>query len=194
MCRSIEDQLSGRDIKQMAGLPADRVLVAQDADRNTIVPDDRWVRVADQQSFTHHARHSKASGVSLRRVMIRREAAQLAGAYPGLTVAPDDSFVHIPGFRLPQKWVPDRTAVVIIPPLNYPEAAPEGFFLGDNLRRRDGSALATPGHYFASYKNPYARAGYRWYCLEDPESNWDPRYAWLVSFVEAIRTYLGTAD
>lgn len=195
----IDDQLSGRDIKQMAGLPADRVLVHQEGDRNTIVPDDRRIRVADQQSFTHHARHSKANStpaneVSLRRLMVRREAAQLAAAYPGLSVPPDDSYVHIPGFRLPAQWVPDRTAVVIIPPANYPEAAPDGFFLGDNLRRRDGSTLTTPGHYFSNYKNPYARAGYRWYCLEDPESNWDARYDSLVSFVEAIRTYLGAAD
>lgn len=190
----IEDQLSGRDIKRMAGVPADRVLVQQEVDRNTIVPDDRRIRVADRQTFTHHARHSKAAGVSIRRLKIRREAAQLAAGYPGLTVAEDDSYVHIPGFRLPEKWIPGRTAVVIVPPVNYPEAAPDGFFLGDKLLRRDGARVSVPGHYFANYKNPYASAGYRWYCLEDPESNWNPTYDSLVTFVEAIRTYLGTAD
>lgn len=54
--------------------------------------------------------------------------------------------------------------------------------------------LRTPGHYFRDYKNPFVGAGYRWYCLEDPESNWNPGYDTLVSFVEAVRTYLGTAD
>lgn len=108
----IEDQLSGRDLKRMAGIPKDRVLVQQEADRNTIVADDRRIRVADRDSFTHHAQHSKAStGVSLRWRRVRYEAAQLAAGYPGLRVADDASYVFIPGFRLPQRWVPDRTCV-----------------------------------------------------------------------------------
>lgn len=190
----IEDQLSGQEIKKKAGLPDDRVVVRQERDQNTIVPDHQRIRVADRDSFTHHARHSKAAFASPRAVRVRREAAQLAAAYPGLTVADDDSFVHIPGFRLPPRWVPQRTAVVIVPPPNYPEAAPDGFFLGDRLRRRDGRGLQTPGHYFRDYKNPFAAAGYRWYCLEDPEGNWSPWHDSLITFVEAVRTYLGTTD
>jgi hypothetical protein len=190
----IDDQLSGRDLKRMAGLPEDRVLVRQERDRNVIVPDDRRIRVADRDSFTHHARHSKAAASSPRAVRIRSEAAQLAAAYSGLTVAEDESYVWIPSFRLPQAWTPDHTTVLIIPPPTYPEAAPDGFFLGDHLRRRDGSRLVTPGHYFTDYKNPYAEAGYRWYCLEDTDRHWDPRYDSLITFVEAIRTYLGTVD
>lgn len=124
----IEDQLSGRDLKRMAGIPKDRVLVQQKPDRNTIVPDDQRIRVADRDSFTHHARHSKAATeVSSRRQRVRYEAAQLAAGYPGLRVADDDSYVYIPGFRLPKRWVPDLTAVLIVPPVNYPEAAPDGF-------------------------------------------------------------------
>ena len=189
----IDDLLSGRDIKRMAGVPEDRVLVRQETDRNMIMPDDRRIRVADRDNFTHHARHSKAA-VSVRRLRIRREAAQLASAYPGLAVADDDSHLRIPRFRLPRRWTPDRTTVVIVPPFTYPESAPDGFYLGDNLRRRDGVRLITPGHYFANYKNPYAKAGFRWYCLEDPERNWHPAHDSLVTFVEAIRTYLGTVD
>ncbi|WP_424187665.1 E2/UBC family protein [Actinokineospora sp. G85] len=187
----IEDQLSGREIKRQAGIPRDRVLVRQEADANTIVPDDQRIRVADRESFTHHARHSKAGGRGAR---VRREAAQLAAGYPGLSVAKDDSYVHIPDFRLPRQWTPRRTQVLIMPPVNYPEAAPDGFFLGADLRRRDGLRTRTPGHYFRDYKNPFADAGYHWYCLEDPDRLWDPRHDSLVSFVEAIRTYLGTAD
>jgi hypothetical protein len=191
----IDDLLSGRDLKRLAGLPADRVVVRQEPDRNTIVPDDRRIRVADREQFTHHARHSKAVAVSApRRARIRYEAAQLAAAYPGLTVAGNDSYVHIPAFRLPPYWEPDRTDVLIVPPVNYPEAAPDGFFLGDHLRRRDGGRLVEPGHYFGGYKNRYAGLGYRWYCLEDPDRNWDCRQDSLVTFVEAIRTYLGTVD
>lgn len=191
----IEDQLSGRDLKQMGGIPKDRVLVQQEGDRNTIVPDDRRIRVADRDSFTDHARHSKAATVvSPRRRRIRYEAAQLAAAYAGLRVADDDSYVYIPGFRLPEQWVPDRTTVLIVPPVNYPEVAPDGFYLGDKLRRRRGLLLTQPGHYFTNYHNPYAEAGYRWYCLEDPERNWRPAHDSLVTFVEAIRTYLGLAD
>jgi hypothetical protein len=54
--------------------------------------------------------------------------------------------------------------------------------------------LTEPGHYFTNYHNPYAKAGYRWYCLEDPDRNWRPEYDSLVTFVEAIRTYLGLVD
>ncbi|MFV2083266.1 E2/UBC family protein [Micromonospora sp. LOL_021] len=191
----IDDMLSGRDIKRTAGLPQERVLDRQDDDRNVIVPDDQRIRVADQQQFTHHARHSKAmTSLDPRRLRIRHEAAQLAYAYPGLTVADDESWLHIPEFRLPPHWEPDRTTVLIVPPATYPETAPDGFFLGDHLRRRDGRALVQPAHYFSAYKNRYAELGYRWYCLEDPERNWDPRFDSLVSYVEAIRTYLGTVD
>jgi len=191
----IEDQLSGRDLKRMAGIPKDRVLVQQEADRNTVVPDDRRIRVAERDSFTHHARHSKAgTAVSPRRRRVRYEAAQLAAGYPGLRVSDDDSYVYVPGFRLPERWVPDRTSVLIVPPMNYPEVAPDGFYLGDNLRRRKGLLLTEPGHYFTNYHNPYAKAGYRWYCLEDPDRNWRPEYDSLVTFVEAIRTYLGLVD
>lgn len=190
----IEDQLSGEEIKKKARIPQDRVLVRQEADRNTIVPDHQRIRVADRDSFTHHAQHSKAGVAGPRGTRVRREAAQLAAAYPGLTVASDDSYIHIPAFRLPRQWVPDRTAVLIVPPGNYPEAAPDGFFLGDQLRRRNGLTLRTPGHYFRNYKNPYVAAGYRWYCLEDPQGHWSPQHDSLVTFVEAIRTYLGTVD
>ncbi|MCO1575124.1 hypothetical protein M8C13_05045 [Crossiella sp. SN42] len=189
----IEDQLSGREIKRRAGISSDRVLVRQDTDANTIVPDDQRIRVANRQSFTHHARHSKAS-LPMRKWRIRQEATQLAAAYPGLTVAENESHVHIPTFRLPQHWSPRTTSVLITPPVNYPEAAPDGFYLGDHLFRRDGLRTRTPGHYFTNYKNPYAEAGYRWYYLEDPEGRWDSAQDSLVSFVEAIRTYLGTAD
>jgi hypothetical protein len=189
----IDDLLSGRDLKSMASIPQDRVLVRQEADRNVIVPDDRRIRVADRDSFTHHARHSKAS-TSPRSYRIRMEAAQLAAVYPGLTVAEDASYVHVPGFRLPRHWTPERTTVLIVPPVNYPEAAPDGFYLGADLRRRVGAFLVTPGHYFENYKNAYAAAGYRWYCLEDPQGRWRPAHDSLITFVEAIRTYLGTVD
>lgn len=189
----IDDMLSGKDIKHMAGIPDDRVLVRQETDRNLIMPDDRRIRVADRDSFTHHARHSKASA-SMRGIRIRREAAQLAAAYPGLRVADDDSYLLIPNFRLPRQWTPDRTTVLVIPPVTYPEAAPDGFYLQDDLRRREGGRLVTPGHYFAGYHNPYAAQGMRWYCLEDPDRNWRSAHDSLLTFVEAIRTYLGTAD
>jgi hypothetical protein len=53
--------MSGAEIKKSAGVGEDRVLVRQDADRNTIVGDDQRVRVADGDVFAHHTRHSKAS-------------------------------------------------------------------------------------------------------------------------------------
>ncbi len=127
---------------------------------------------------------------------IRLEAAQLAGAYPGLRIAGDDSWILIPEFRLPTGWEPTRTTVLVVVPVTYPESAPDGFFLGSRLRRHDGGSgsLVDPGHYFHGYNNPYADLGYVWYCLEDPYRRWDPRLDSLFTFVEAIRTYLGTAD
>ncbi len=134
---------------------------------------------------------------------IRLEAAQLAGAYPGLRIADDDSWIIIPEFRLPAGWEPTRTTVLVVVPVTYPESAPDGFFLGSRLQRHDHSGLGglgglgglvDPGHYFHGFNNPYADLGYVWYCLEDPYRRWNPRLDSLLTFVEAIRTYLGTAD
>jgi hypothetical protein len=55
-----DDEVTGADLKRMAGVPAERVLVRQEANRNAIVPDHRRIRVADADAFTHHAHHSKA--------------------------------------------------------------------------------------------------------------------------------------
>ncbi|WP_239372778.1 E2/UBC family protein [Frankia sp. Cj5] len=212
----IADDLTGAELKKAGGIPADRVLVRQGRDRNTIVPDGQRVRVADGEVFAHHARHSKAApptnarnsnargtaassgagpaAANIRHRRVRWEAAQLAGGYPGLHVADDDAWVIIPDFRLPAGWSPNRTTVLLVPPLTYPESAPDGFYLGSQLRRRNGDTLVNPGHYFQGHKNPYADLGYYWYCLEDPGRNWNASYDSLLTFVEAIRTYLGTAD
>ncbi|WP_322762696.1 hypothetical protein [Frankia sp. Cr2] len=56
----IADEMTGADIKAAAGVDDNRVLIRQDADRNTIVGDSQRVRVADGDVFAHHARHSKA--------------------------------------------------------------------------------------------------------------------------------------
>ncbi|MBL7487473.1 hypothetical protein I6A60_06010 [Frankia sp. AgB1.9] len=122
------------------------------------------------------------------------EAAQLLRAYPGLCVAADGSWLLIPEFRLPAGWAPPRTTVLIAVPLTYPECAPDGFYLGDRLRRHTGAALAQPGHYLRDFHNPCAGLGYLWYCLEDPERRWRHDIDSLVTYVEAIRTYLGAAD
>jgi len=125
---------------------------------------------------------------------LANEARQLAVAFPRLELAADDSWLVIPDFRLPSGWTPPRTTVLVVPPLNYPEAGPDGFYLAARLSRIVNGRLVQPGHYFGKYKNPYAAAGYHWYCLEDQASCWDPHYDSLVTFVEAIRTYLGTPD
>jgi hypothetical protein len=191
----IADQLSGEEIKRLAGIDTERVVVRQDTDRNTIVPDSQRIRVADGDVFTHHARHSKATAVLTHRLArVRLEAAALAGAYPGLKVADDGAWVLVEQFRLPAGWVPDRTTVMIVPPPTYPQSAPDGFYLAAQLRRRNGAKLVAPGHYFKGYHNPYADLGWWWYCLQDPHRHWDPGQDSLLSFVEAIRTYLGTAD
>lgn len=55
-----DEEVTGAELKAAAGVPARRVLVRQDTDRNVIVPDEVRVRVAPGDSFSHHARHSKA--------------------------------------------------------------------------------------------------------------------------------------
>jgi hypothetical protein len=125
---------------------------------------------------------------------IRLEAAQLAAAYPGLRVAADDTWILIPEFRLPAGWEPTRTTVLVVVPLTYPEAAPDGFYLGDRLRRRLDGDLVDPGHYFRGYHNPHGDLGYVWYCLEDLDRRWNPGLDSLVTYVESIRTYLGMTD
>jgi hypothetical protein len=145
----IDDDLTGAELKRAGGIPPDRVLVRQGRDRNTIVPDGQRVRVAEGEVFAHHARHSKAmphpraapashggraQAANQRSRRVRWEAAQLAGGYPGLSVADDDSWVIIPDFRLPAGWAPDRTTVLLVPPATYPECAPDGFSRGSQPR------------------------------------------------------------
>lgn len=190
----IADQLSGEEIKRLAGIGPERVVVRQEPDRNTIVPDTQRIRVADGDVFTHHARHSKAATVAHRSARVRLEAAALAAAYPGLRLADDDTWLVINRFRLPAGWVPDRTTVMITPPANYPQCAPDGFYLAAKLRREKGGKLVAPGHYFQGYHNPHTDLGWWWYCLQDPHRRWDPAQDSLLTFVEAIRTYLGMAD
>jgi len=125
----IADQLSGEEIKHLAGIGAERVVVRQEPDRNTIVPDSQRIRVADGDVFTHHARHSKAAPATRRSARLRWEAAALAAAYPALRLADDDTWLTIEKFRLPAGWVPDRTSVMITPPATYPQCAPDGFYL-----------------------------------------------------------------
>lgn len=55
-----DDEVTGAELKRLGGVPPDRVLVRQETDRNTIVPDHRRIRVAPADAFTHHAHHSKA--------------------------------------------------------------------------------------------------------------------------------------
>ncbi|MCC7077128.1 MAG: hypothetical protein IT198_08390 [Acidimicrobiia bacterium] len=155
-------------------------------------------RFSSDDILANHVPHSKASPRLFRynrRVeRLRREVRQLRLAYPSLTIDPDWAWVLIEDFRLPDGWQPSRTAVLIKPPLSYPDAAPDGFYLGARLRKQSGGTWKAPGHYFDRYKNPYASLGYYWYCLEDPDGSWDPQRDSLLTFVEAIRTYLGTGD
>ncbi|MDT5040679.1 MAG: Prokaryotic family [Actinoplanes sp.] len=190
----IADQLSGEEIKHLAGIDGERVLVRQDLDRNTIVPDAKKIRVAGGEVFTHHAQHSKAATITRRCARVRWEAASLAAAYPLMELAADESWLVIREFRLPAGWSPDRTDVMITPAVNYPECAPDGFYLASRLRRWVDGRLVTPGHYFRGYHNPHEHQGWYWYCLQDPAGRWDARQDSLLTFVEAIRTYLGAAD
>lgn len=118
----------------------------------------------------------------------------LAAAYPQLVLDDDGKWLVIPEFRLPAGWHPALTTVMIEPPPNYPEAAPDGFFMAARLQRRGAGGLRTPGHYFDRHKNPHLERNFWWYCLEDQGRHWSPRYDSLLTFVEAIRTYLGTTD
>jgi hypothetical protein len=79
----IEDEMTGADIKRAAGVPADRVLIQQEQDRNTIVPDAQRVRVADGGVFAHHARHSKASAARAGGEPGQPAGAATSGGEPG---------------------------------------------------------------------------------------------------------------
>ena len=155
----VTDQLSGEEIKRLAGIGDERVVVRQETDSNTIVPETQRIRVADGDVFTHHARHTKAGMATLRSMRIRAEAKQLSIAYPRLSIA-DDTWIVVDDFRLPVGWEPNRTRVMITPPPNYPQSAPDGFYLASKLRRQNGEKLVSPGHYFATYHNPYADLGW----------------------------------
>lgn len=189
-----DDELTGDDVKALAGIAEDdrdkRQVVVQQPDRNVLVPDHDAIRVVPDAVFTHHARHSKAAvTATVRSRRLQRELAVVRRLFPQAEAASDLSWVLIPDYTLPHGWEPSLTTILIVPPPNYPEAGPDGFYLGDRLRRHG----RTPGHYFRAYrKNRFADRGYVWYCLEDPERNWQPEHDSLVTFLDAIWTYLGS--
>lgn len=191
-----DDELTGEEIKQMAGIPHQeqpkRQVVLQEGNLNVLVPDHEPIRITPDTAFTHHARHSKAGPATLRERRLVDEVEMLKRAFPGTFLAGDMSWVLIENYMLPAGWQPDETTILLVPPLNYPEAGPDGFYLAHGLKKRSGLTLETPGHYFPKYKNPYADAGYFWYCLEDKEGNWNSRYDSLLTFLDAIWTYLGS--
>lgn len=137
--------------------------------------------------------------MNLRERRVVTEAELLKQAYPGLMIDQDFGWVLIPEFELPFGWRPPLTAVLIEIPANYPEAGPFGFFLGDRLKRWTGGSWQTPGHIFGEVpyrgkRNHFLDLGYRWYCLHAEPGAWTPRHDSLISFVQAIWTYMGTPD
>lgn len=189
-----DDELTGDHVKALAEIPeADRPgrqVVLQQPDRNLLVPDHEPIRVVPDAIFTHHARHSKAaSGQTLRSRRLEQEVALVQRLYPSAVMANDESWLLISNYQLPNGWDPDITTILVVPPLNYPESGPDGFYLGDKLRRFGRN----PRHYFRNYrKNKFTHLGYIWYCLEDTDHNWQPEYDSLVTFLDAIWTYLGS--
>lgn len=199
--RVFDDEITGTQVKELLDISAAdqgrRQIVRQHPDGNTLVPDHTPIRIDEGNVFTHHARHIKGSG-SVRRQRLRSELAILSRAYPLIQHDADFSWITIEGFRLPKRWRPDVTTIGIEPPALYPEVGPYGVFLGGGLQYRQGGTWHKPGHYFKlvpyeGQKERYRRwndAGYHWYCMHDDDGNWNPGYDSLITFVNAVWSYM----
>ncbi len=130
--------------------------------------------------------------ISRRERFIKAQVASVADVYGqryGQTVQLHESldFVVIPNFSLPARWGMKTTPILIWFPQEYPEVAPNGFYLSQNCR---GPHIFSRNVYG---KSPdYSARGWNWYCVH---THWSPKADPLEednlwTFLEVIRVSL----
>lgn len=135
-----------------------------------------------------HASHASHATVRSRRVA--REVVALRARFGLVEVAGDATWVKVDHVPLSGAWAPSCAPVLILVPPNYPEAAPDGAFVGARLGH-DSATPALRRHVFATVRNPLRANGYVWCCLEDHDGHWDWRLDSLSTFVDALLTHVG---
>ena len=119
-----------------------------------------------------HYPASTAKGADSRRErFIKAQVASVAEVYGeryGQTIQLDQNlqFVVIPQFALPRQWGMKTTPILIWFPDEYPDIAPNGFYLSQNCR---GPHIFSRNVYG---KSPdLSRYGWNWYCMH---TGWQP--------------------
>lgn len=179
----IDDQLAGRH-PHRDGTPPH-------SDRSRLVAGERLARPAVAVQTPSGNAPPPAAVPTYRHDRINHETGRLARIYPGIILGTDASFIYIPDFPIPTQRQPVTAALLVVPPPNYPESAPDGFYLDGNAYPGAGTPQGEPGRYYGS-ADLYSELGYRWHPLRNVAYSWDPSQDSLATFVQIIRTYLAT--
>lgn len=168
--------VTGKQLKEYAGIAPDRLATIVEDGHTRAVGDDERIQlqegtwVSDAPRFRYGA-----SSVARRLATEATYISQLYRQSSEIGFDPDIRrwFIYLPAFDLPQGWLHQSTPILVTVTDQYPAASPDGFFLSNKLRHRNGS---TPAHYFesSSAHNPLTSRGWAWFCIH-PQT-WNPSY------------------
>lgn len=171
------ERATGRQLREVCGIPADRHLVVAQDGQSRAVRDDETVEVTDGMhvSDAPRYRYGSAPAVAAR---LEAECHYIAQRYRqdvdfGFDADFGQWWVYLPEFVLPRGWREQSTPILVTVPAQYPSSPPDGFFLSNELRDVRGRR---PAHYFEerSAHNPLTTRGWAWFCIH--VDVWAPSY------------------
>jgi hypothetical protein len=82
----------------------------------------------------------------------------------------------VPNYRLPENWSQKKTPLLITFPTHYPEHAPVGFYLMEDIAASPNGHLYNQAYHNAD-KEPL-KEGWKWYCVYVENGSWQPARNW----------------
>jgi hypothetical protein len=125
---------TGRALKTRAGIPSTDVLFRQRPGEDEVIPDDARIRIECDDKFHSSPPANYGSGVTI--------AAQDVGHPTFETVQQPDgwTFLTVADYPLPTGFVPRAIRLLIKLPPQFPDAAPDMFWVTPNVQLAEGAA------------------------------------------------------
>lgn len=185
-------EATGAQLKEQLNIAPDRMVTVLKADGTTqVVRDNERVEIADGARISDVPvfRYGAAQPAVASR--LATETAYISELYEQQASFGYDAdigrwWVYVPAMPLPNGWLQRQTPVLVTAGDQYPMVAPDGFFLTNDLRHRNGTA---PSHYFerSSLHNPLVARNWAWFCIHADEG-WHPTFDVRVG--DSIAKYL----
>jgi len=186
------NEATGAQLKEQFNIAPDRVVTIRDADGKTrSVRDNERVELADGTRVSDIPVFDYGSAAPAVANRLALETAYVSALYEQqASFGYDESlgrwWMHLPAMALPKGWLQRVTPIMVTAGDQYPMVAPDGFFLSNDLRHRNGT---TPDHYFerSSIHNPLVARNWAWFCIH-ADRGWRPTYDVRVG--DSIAKYL----